>query len=156
MLLNNLILTIFFFWLLVLTLYFLKLRQHYYYLTSKTQKDTLDEILEKILKEDEEFKKEIDFLKNELNKLINSSRYHFQKYGLVRFNPFDRSGGDQSFVIAFLDEKDNGLTVNFIYTKEGLRVYTKEIREGRGVNFELSEEEKEAIKKSRKNLVKID
>lgn len=156
MLLNNLILTIFFFWLLVLTLHFLKLRQHYYYLTSKTQKDTLDEILEKILKEDEEFKKEIDFLKNELNKLINSSRYHFQKYGLVRFNPFDRSGGDQSFVIAFLDEKDNGLTVNFIYTKEGLRVYTKEVREGRGVNFELSEEEKEAIKKSRKNSVKID
>lgn len=152
--LDNLILTFFFFWLLVLTLYFLKLRQHYFYLTSKTKKETLDEILEKLLKDDEIFSNELSLIKKEIGRISENSKYYFQKYGLVRFNPFERVGGEQSFVIAFLDKEDNGLTINFIYTKEGLRIYPKEVRLGKGVNFELSQEEKEAIKNSKK--IKVD
>lgn len=152
--LDNLILTFFFFWLLVLTLYFLKLRQHYFYLTSKTKKETLDEILEKLLKDDEIFSNELSLIKKEIGRISENSKYYLQKYGLVRFNPFERVGGEQSFVIAFLDKEDNGLTINFIYTKEGLRIYPKEVRLGKGVNFELSQEEKEAIKNSKK--IKVD
>src|SRR3989338_9913322 len=32
-----------------------------------------------------------------------------QKVGIIRFNPFEDAGGDQSFAIALLDEKNNGV-----------------------------------------------
>jgi hypothetical protein len=147
----NLVLTFFFFWLLVLTLFFIKIRNHYLYLTSKTEKETLDEILEKLLKDEEEIKNNLETLKKQVFDIIEKSKYHFQKFGIVRFNPFDRVGGEQSFVIALLDNEENGYTLNFIYTKEGLRVYPKEIIKGKGAKFELSEEEKEAIKQAKKN-----
>ena len=73
---------------------------------------------------------------------------HFQKIGLVRFNPFERVGGEQSFVIALLNNLNSGLVINFIYTREGLRTYIKKIREGKGEKYNLSNEEQEAVKKS--------
>lgn len=146
----NLILSFFFFWLLVLTLFFLKLRNHYYYLTSKTRKQTLDEILEELIKSDKKLQNNIESLKRQLSDIIEKSKYHFQKFAIVRFNPFERVGGEQSFVIALLDEQENGYTLNFIYTKDGLRVYPKEIINGKGVNIDLSDEEREAIKQSKK------
>jgi len=146
---NNLILSFFFFWLLVLTLIIFKLRNHYYNLITRTKKEKIDEILDKILLNEDELKKEINTIKERLDQEINQSRFHLQKIGLVRFNPFERIAGEQSFVLALLDGEDNGLTINFIYTKEGLRVYTKRIKNGQGVEIELSSEEKEAIKKSR-------
>ena len=87
-------------------------------------------------------------LKKELKEEILSSRLHIQKIGLVRFNPFERMGGEQSFIIALLDKEENGLTLNFIHTKEGLRVYTKKIKNGKVEEYDLSEEEKKAIEKS--------
>jgi len=91
--------------------------------------------------------KEIDIIKKKLEKQIEESKYHLKKINIVRFHPFEKAG-DPSFVLAFLDEKRNGIVINFLYTKEGLRVYTKEIKEGKG-NYPLTEEEEKAI-----NLVK--
>ncbi|MGB9707236.1 MAG: DUF4446 family protein [Microgenomates group bacterium] len=145
----NLILTFFFFWLLVLTLFFIKLKNHYLHLTTKTRKETLDEILEELLKNEQIIQNNLESLKKQLSDIIEKSKYHFQRYGIVRFNPFERVAGEQSFVIALLDKEENGYTLNFIYTKEGLRVYPKEIIKGQGVNIELSEEEKKAIKQSK-------
>ena len=67
---------------------------------------------------------------------------------MVRFNPFERSGGEQSFVLALLNNLNSGLVINFIYTREGLRTYIKKVKAGKGEKYELSEEEKEAIDKS--------
>ena len=145
---NNLILSFFFFWILALTLIVFKLRNHYYNLITCTKREKIDEILDQILLHQDELKKEINTIKKSLDQEINQSRFHLQKIGLVRFNPFERIAGEQSFVLALLDGEDNGLTINFIYTKEGLRVYTKKIKNGQRVDIELSSEEKEAIKKA--------
>jgi hypothetical protein len=110
----------------------------------------LDEIVEELLKTEQKNQHEIETLKKQLSDIIEKSKYHFQKFGIVRFNPFERVGGEQSFVIALLDEKENGYTLNFIYTKDGLRVYPKEVVNGKGINIDLSDEEKEAIRQSKK------
>jgi len=143
---NNIILSFFFFWLFTLTLVVLKLKSHYYNLISRTKKTSIDEILDQILFNDEQFKKEIESLKSQLNQQINQGKFHLQKIGLVRFDPFERMAGEQSFVLALLDNEDNGIVLNFISTKEGLRVYTKRIKNRQAVDMELSQEEKEAIK----------
>lgn len=141
-----------FFWLVVLTVLILKVKKHYNSLIGHTgnltagrQGKTLDSILDGIISEDKRFEQEIHAVKKELGELSTKSHFHFQKVGLVRFNPFERMGGEQSFILSFLDAKNNGIILNFLYTKEGVRVYSKRITEGKSDDYELSKEEKEAL-----------
>jgi hypothetical protein len=70
-----------------------------------------------------------------------------QKTGIVRFNPFKEIGGNQSFVIALLDDKNNGFVISSLFVKEGNRVYAKAVNNGKS-DHSLSEEEVEAINKA--------
>lgn len=81
-----------------------------------------------------------------LQKIANIS---VQKVGVVRFNPFKDTGGDQSFAIALLDKDNNGLVISSLYSREGTRVYTKPIEKGIS-SYHLSDEEKQAITKAMK------
>jgi len=137
-----------FIWLIFLSFIVFKLRSHYYNLTSRTKKEKLDEILDLLLNEDKKISNEIALIKSELKKQIELSQLHLQKVGLIRFNPFERMGGEQSFVIAFLDKENSGIILNFIYTRDGLRVYTKKVKKGKGEEYDLSDEEKKAIERS--------
>jgi len=143
-----LIVAVFFAWLVFLTIVVLRTKSHYDKLIIRTKKESIDEILDVLLDNQKKLTEENTNLKKELKEEILSSRFHIQKIGLVRFNPFERMGGEQSFIVALLDKEENGLTLNFIYTKEGLRVYTKKIKNGKGEGYDLSEEEKKAIEKS--------
>lgn len=80
----------------------------------------------------------------EIGELQKISEKTIQKTGIVRFNPFNELGGNQSFVIALLDDKNNGFVISSLFAKEGNRVYAKAIRDGKSDHL-LSEEEKEAI-----------
>lgn len=137
-----------FFWLLILTFIFVKLRNHYYNLISTTKKERLDDILDSLISGERMLKAEVEDLKKRLEAEVKKSNLHLQKIGLVRFNPFGTVGGEQSFVAAFVDQENSGIVLNFIYTKEGLRVYTKRVKKGIGVEYELSKEEEKAIEKS--------
>jgi len=92
-----------------------------------------------------------------LAKLEEFSRYlekmalgSIQKVGVIRFNPFRDTGGDQSFCIAFLDARNNGFTLSSLFTREGTRIYTKPITDGTS-NYPLTEEEKKAIRQAVQN-----
>ena len=98
----------------------------------------------KIIKEIKGGIKELSNWNKELQKFCDIS---ITRVGVVRFNPFKDTGGDQSFVIALLDSNNNGLVLSSLYTREGTRVYTKPIENGNSI-YNLSEEEKEAIKKA--------
>ena len=82
-------------------------------------------------------------ISNQINALAFRG-YH--KLGIVRFNPFKDVGGDQSFSIALLNGKNDGLTISSLFTREGARVYTKTITGGQSEKHPLTEEEKEAIR----------
>lgn len=85
----------------------------------------------------------------ELFTISNTIHRHAHKslhrVGLVRFNPFRDYSGNQSFALALLNTGGNGVVISSIHTREGTRVYTKEIKKGVPVNNELTEEEKQAI-----------
>lgn len=137
-----------FVWLIILSFFILKINKHYQNLVSGTKKEKLNEILDELLKHDQDFLKETEDIKKTIKKMIEESKYYFYKIGMVRFNPFGRSGGEQSFVIAVLDKQNNGLVINFIYTRDGLRTYSKKVKNGKGQEYDLSEEEQIAIEKS--------
>ncbi len=137
-----------FLWLIVITFILWKVRAHYNNLVSATKKDKIDDILDSLIAGDKRNEIEITKIQEALQGQINESKLHLKKIGLVRFNPFERVGGEQSFVVSLLNEENDGIILNFIYTKEGLRVYTKRIRKSKGEEYELSEEEKKSIERS--------
>jgi|YelNatPaOPRAMG01_1025707.scaffolds.fasta_scaffold00580_32 N-methylhydantoinase A/oxoprolinase/acetone carboxylase beta subunit len=97
------------------------------------------------LSEIERLKEKIDELSQEIEKLKEKEKVSFKKVGLVRFNPFQDLGGNQSFSLALLNEVDDGFVVTSLFGREGNRVYAKPIEKGNSI-YPLTEEEKKAIK----------
>ena len=136
-------------WLGGLSFMLYKTRRHYFNLVRRTGREKLDEILETLLSHDESIQKEVGMLKQELAKEVDNSRFYFQKTGLVRYSAFNRANADQSFVLSLLDRENSGIIINFIYTHDGVRIYTKRVKQGKGEEYQLSEEEQTAIKTSK-------
>jgi len=93
-------------------------------------------------------------VEKDIKKLFQSSHFlekiaarSIQKVGLIRFNPFKEKGGDQSFVIALLDSTNNGLVISSLYTPNGVRVYSKPIKNGQSP-YPLTQEEIKALKEA--------
>lgn len=70
-----------------------------------------------------------------------------KKIGIVRFNPFNNIGGDQSFAIAFLNSENSGIVLSSLFLREGTRIYAKPVNNLKST-YSLSKEEEEAIKKA--------
>lgn len=88
---------------------------------------------------------EIENLEKRLSAIEHELPHDIRKVGLVRYNPFSDTGGDQSFALALLDELQNGIIISSLYGREMNRVYAKKIEAGICKKHQLTEEEKRAI-----------
>ena len=70
-----------------------------------------------------------------------------QKVGIVRYSAFKDTGSDLSFAVAMLNENNDGVVFNGIYSREMSNIYAKSVKNG-GSEYTLSEEEKEAIRRA--------
>ena len=68
-----------------------------------------------------------------------------QKVGIVRYSAFKDTGSDLSFAVAMLDENNDGIVFNGIYSREMSNIYAKPVKNGVS-EYTLSEEEKESIR----------
>lgn len=139
-----------FIWLGILSVLLYRLLTHYRNLTQGTDKKNLKSILEKLLKDFGQESKRIDALLKEIEKIEEKNFYNIQKIGLVRFNPFAETGGDQSFCLAILDGNDSGLIISNLHSRDTTRIYAKPVRKGKSAGYEFSDEEKRAIKKAKR------
>jgi hypothetical protein len=73
------------------------------------------------------------------------TRRSLQHIGLVRFNPFDDTGSDQSFAIAMLDDARDGVVISSLHGRSNTRVFAKPVTNG-GSAHNLSDEETQAIR----------
>jgi Protein of unknown function (DUF4446) len=81
-------------------------------------------------------------------RLEAEGRSAFSRIGLVRFNPFDDTGGNQSFALALLDADEDGLIISSLHSRGATRIYAKAISAGRP-EATLSDEETEALTQAR-------
>ena len=139
-------LVVVFIWLAVLTYLYTKLLRHYNTLTEGANKKNLQEILEKTLREVHVAKKDIDSLLRRCDTMEKDGMRHIQKVGLLRFNPFKDTGGDQSFILSLVDAHNSGIVVSGLYSRSGTRWYAKKVTAGKGADHNLTDEEKEAIR----------
>jgi len=75
----------------------------------------------------------------------SAGRRAIQRVGLVRFNPFEDTGGNQSFALALTDAAANGFIVSSLHSRTGTRLYAKAVISGRS-DGALSAEEAEALR----------
>jgi hypothetical protein len=80
--------------------------------------------------------------------LETAGRKAFSRVGLVRYNPFEETGGNQSFALALLDANWDGWVLSSLHARSGTRVYAKAITGGRS-EAALSEEETAAIRQAK-------
>ena len=101
----------------------------------------LDAHLDKVLA----VARELDELSARSAVLEADSRRAVQRIGLVRFNPFEETGGNQSFALALTDKNGDGFVVSSLHARTGTRLYAKAIVAGRS-DSALSAEEAEALR----------
>ena len=106
--------------------------------------------LKEILFQLKDLKKNFKKISKELEDLKKDNKFFIQEIGIVRFNPFKETGGNQSFSIALLDGNKDGVVISSLYGREGNRVFAKPIKNGES-EYLLTEEEKKAIEKAKEN-----
>ena len=138
-------LAIFFIWLVILTFSFFSYKRHYDLLISDVTKESLTSVLDRMLGDLQVAKKDIANLSSQCDKIEKDGSLHIQKIGLLRFNPFKDTGGDQSFILSLVDAHSTGVVISGLYSRSGTRWYAKKVVEGKGFEHELSDDETKAI-----------
>ena len=138
-----------FLWLGVITIFLWKALSHYNKLGKGLTEKNFKSIMENLLKDVNASRKDIDYLKSYCDKIQKEGLLHIQKIGLVRFNPFKDTGGDQSFILSLADGNDTGVIISGLYARSGTRWYAKRIIKGKSAEHELSDEEKKALKEAK-------
>ncbi len=109
---------------------------------------SLQSVIEARLGRVEEVADSVDRLAGRTRTLEVSGRKAFQRIGLVRFNPFEDTGSNQSFALALLDADDDGVIVSSLHARGGTRIYAKAVAAGRP-EATLSDEEAQALSLAR-------
>ena len=86
-------------------------------------------------------------LDGRMGALERQAPLNLQHVGVIRFNPYADKGGDQSFAIAVLDDRGDGVVLNGLHARDFSRVYAKPVVGGNST-YKLTEEEKEAINRA--------
>ncbi len=89
----------------------------------------------------------VSALANRISSLEHSAPLNVQHVGVVRYNPFEDKGGDQSFTVALLDDHADGVVFSGLHSRSDSRVYAKPVVGG-GSTYPMTEEEKEAVKRA--------
>lgn len=137
-------LVVFVVWNGLLTFYIFRMVRHYNRLTGETTEKGLKEILEALLTQKDKLGKNYKLLEEEITDVRKTGNEHLQRVGIVRFNPFADTGGNQSFSLAIIDTENNGMVMTSLYGRNGNRWYVKRVVGGKGES-ELSKEERAAI-----------
>ena len=109
--------------------------------------DNIEEILDKHIEKINKTVAKNDELEKFCVKIDTDIKNCIQKVGIYRYNAYKDTGSDLSFTLAMLDEKNNGVVLNGIYSRDMSNIYAKPIVNGQS-KYTLSVEEKEAILKA--------
>ena len=133
-------------WLTALTILFIFLFRRFSKVFSTEKNPSFDKILNQLAISAKKNEEEIKRNQEQVKILAKEGQFHIQKIGLVRFNPFSETGGNQSFSMALLDANNDGVVISSLHNREETRVYAKIVKRAEGEKeMPFSEEEKEAI-----------
>lgn len=80
-----------------------------------------------------------------VNRLASELEGAIQRVGVVRYNPFEDTGSNQSFVLAMLDARGDGFVLSSLHSRQATRMFLKPVSSGKP-DSAFSDEEAEAIR----------
>jgi hypothetical protein len=116
-------------------------------ITRGTEGRSLEAILDAHLEKVFAVARELDQVAARTAILEAAQRRSFQRVGLVRYNPFEETGGNQSFALALLDANGDGWVLSSLHARSGTRVYAKAVKAS-VAEAGLSAEETDAIRQA--------
>jgi len=134
-------------WNIYLTLNLRQLKRRSKELFEGSNARDLEEIIYRQIKDSRKISEGIKELADKNKTTYDLALKSIHRVGVVRFNPFDEMGGNQSFAIALLNDSGDGVTISSLFGREGTRIYAKGIK-NKESEYKLSDEEKEAINKA--------
>lgn len=135
-------------WLLVLSFLIWQQSKFLKSLFPKSGERDIRKKFEENTKAVEGFKEMLVNLENTVETVKTDGLRHIQRAELMRFNPYDDTGGDQSFVVALLNGQGSGVVVTSLHARSGTRVFGKEVVLGKSTKYQLSKEEESVVKKA--------
>ncbi len=136
-----------FIWLVLLSFLFFKERNFLKKLFPDQSTRDIRQKFRQLIEIVEEFDKRGNSFEKSLNSFKREGQKHFQKVVVSRYNPYNDTGGDQSFTAIFLDGKFNGLILTSLHSRAGTRIYAKVVIGGKS-DLDLSKEEKQVLQKA--------
>lgn len=114
----------------------------------KSRERDIRQKFEEILKSVDKFGESLKVLEKRFEGAQRNSLAHIQKVKLLRYNPYEDVGGDQSFSIALLNKEGNGMVITSLHNRSGTRVFAKQVILGKVGKHEFSKEETQVIKEA--------
>jgi hypothetical protein len=121
-----------------------RLLGQYQHLMAGTSGGNLETVLNDHVGQVRETTARIEAVDQLARRLEKDAHFKLQHMGVVRFNPFHDTGGDQSFAIALADGYGNGVILSSLHARDVTRVYAKPLQQW-GSTYSLTDEEKQAI-----------
>lgn len=137
-------------WLIVLTVLIVRWNKKYQKILSGVKGDSLEKILKLHMERLEKAVNQNVEIKEQFDSFIKFSRQFLYRIGFKRFNPFQNTGGDQSFALSILDENGDGIVISSMHAREGTRVYAKPVAKGKELSHKFSTEERDVVEEAMK------
>ena len=135
-------------WLALVQVRLHRLLSQYRSVFAGAQGGNLEALLAQNLEEGRRASAKVDELAALCQRLEATLQHAVQDVGIVRFNPFGDTGGDQSFAVALLDAQGDGLVLTSLYGRAESRIYAKPVQGGQSP-YPLTAEEAQAIRQAR-------
>lgn len=132
-------------WLAILSYFFWRERSYLRQLFPKSDARDIRNKFKELIELINEFDKRGTQVEKHLRQVQKDGLYHIQKVAVLRYNPYNDTGGDQSFTAAMLDGSLNGLILTSLHSRSGTRIYIKSINKGKS-DLDLSKEEGKVLK----------
>ncbi|NLN04488.1 MAG: DUF4446 family protein [Clostridiaceae bacterium] len=110
--------------------------------------ESVEELLYKVLEQQEVISNEALEIKKQILHLENKQKYCFDRISLVRYRGPQEDGAKLSYSIGISNENEDGLVITGIHFRNGVNLYFKHVKEGVS-DIELSEEEKKVMARTK-------
>jgi hypothetical protein len=125
-----------------------KVNEEYKALVAGTSGGNLEQVLHDHIAQVRDAAQRLEELEALARQTDLASRRSLQWLGVLRFNPFNDVGSDQSFALALVDDYGNGVVVSSLHMRDLTRVYAKPLKKWEAEHH-LTDDEKQAIATAR-------
>ncbi len=133
----------------LLLLYVLYLHRKLHRFTTGATGASLEELITSCVQSVAEIEKRNELISEHALSLEERIKTSLRNAQIMRYKAFEANGSNQSFSIALLNEKGNGVVISSLHARDRISTFAKPVIAYKS-EYELTEEERSVVEESRK------